>query len=75
MQGVKGDAVVIYREPLTTKQMRCHQLSQRIKNMVVFPPFFDIIHSAFHDGDGKGRTEKLLLLLEAFCHVFCATLG
>jgi len=30
MQGVKGEAVKSYREPLTTLQMGYHRLSQRV---------------------------------------------
>ncbi len=33
IQGVKGAAVVIYRKPLTTLEMRCHRLSRRVNNM------------------------------------------
>jgi hypothetical protein len=32
IQGVKGEAVLDYREPLTTKEMRCHRLSRRVNN-------------------------------------------
>jgi len=30
--GVKGEAVVTYREPLTTKEMRHPRLSRRVNN-------------------------------------------
>ncbi len=36
IQGVKGAAVVIYRKPLTTLDMRCHPLSRRVTNMAAF---------------------------------------
>ena len=36
IQGVKGAAVVIYRKPLTTLEMRCHRLSRRVNNRAVF---------------------------------------
>ncbi|MBW1769868.1 MAG: hypothetical protein JRJ17_01640 [Deltaproteobacteria bacterium] len=36
MQGVKGEAVVVYANPLTTQQMLYHRLSRRVNNMVVF---------------------------------------
>ena len=36
IQGVKGAAVVIYRKPLTTLEMRCHRLSRRVNNMAAF---------------------------------------
>ncbi len=75
MQGVKGEAVVVYADPLTTQQMLCHRLSLRVNNMAVFPRFLDIIRSAFHNGDPNGRKDKLLLLLKTFCHVIYATIG
>jgi hypothetical protein len=33
IQGVKGEAVVLYREPLTTQEMWDYRLSRRVKNM------------------------------------------
>ena len=33
IRGVKGEAVVNYREPLTTKEMRYPRLSRRVENM------------------------------------------
>ncbi|MBN1842456.1 MAG: hypothetical protein JW883_09290 [Deltaproteobacteria bacterium] len=33
MQGVKGEAVVVYADPLTTQQMLYHRLSRRVNNM------------------------------------------
>ena len=33
IRGVKGEAVVNYREPLTTKEMRYPRLSLRVENM------------------------------------------
>ena len=36
IQGVKGEAVVIYRKSLTTLEMRCHRLSRRVNKMAVF---------------------------------------
>jgi len=36
IQGVKGAAVVIYRKPLTTQEMRCHRLSRRVNDMAAF---------------------------------------
>jgi hypothetical protein len=35
MQGVKGEAVVVYADPLTTQQMLYHRLSRRVNNMAV----------------------------------------
>jgi hypothetical protein len=36
IRGVKGEAVVLYRKPLTTLEMRCHRLSRRVNNMASF---------------------------------------
>jgi hypothetical protein len=33
IQGVKGEAVVSYREPLTTQEMGYHELSRRVNKM------------------------------------------
>jgi len=41
MHDVKGLAVVIYAEPLTTKQMRYRQLSRRINNRAIMALFLD----------------------------------
>ena len=36
IQGGEGEAVVSYREPSKTKEMRYHRLSQTVKNMTNF---------------------------------------
>ncbi len=33
LRGAKGEAVVLYRNPLATKKMQCYRLSRRVKNM------------------------------------------
>jgi len=47
IQGVEGEAVVIYRQLSTTQEMRYHRLSQRVNNMAVFLVFWIslIMHS------------------------------
>jgi hypothetical protein len=40
IQGVKGEAVVSYREPLTTQEMRHHRLSRRVNNLAAFSIFW-----------------------------------
>jgi hypothetical protein len=47
MQGVKGEAVVVYADPLTTQQMLYHWLSRRVNNMAVFLVFWIslVVHS------------------------------
>jgi len=36
IQGIKGEAVVIYCEPLITKEMGYHQLSRRANKMGLY---------------------------------------
>jgi len=75
IQGVKGEAVVIYREPLTTQEMRHHRLSQRVNNMAGFSLFVDVTHSEFPKIAQEDCQVRLLLLFRTFCHVVYATLG
>ncbi len=42
VRGVKGEAVVIYCEPLTTKEMGYYRLSRRVNNTVKKPLFLEI---------------------------------
>ena len=39
IQGVKGEAVVSYCEPLTTKEMGYHRLSRRVNKMEFYEHF------------------------------------
>jgi len=50
MQGVKGEAVVIYAEPLTTRQMRYHRLSARVNNSANIIAFLEFTMCAFVRG-------------------------
>jgi hypothetical protein len=47
MQGIKGEAVVVYADPLRTQQMLYHRLSRRVNNMAVFLVFWIslVVHS------------------------------
>jgi hypothetical protein len=45
VQGVEGEAVVCYAEPLRTQEMRYHRLSRRVNNMAGFSLFVDVTHS------------------------------
>jgi len=47
VQGVKGEAVVLYREPLTTQEMWYHRLSLWVNNMAIFLCFQDATCSGF----------------------------
>ena len=42
MEGVKGLAVVIYAESLTTQQVRRHRLSQRVNNRAIMMWVLDL---------------------------------
>jgi len=39
IRDVKGEAVVFYRKPFTTKELLCHRLPHWVNNMVVFTIF------------------------------------
>jgi hypothetical protein len=71
----KGEAVVVYREPFTTQEMRYHQLSRRVNDMAVFPTFLDISRSELDNVAQNDRKNGLLLLLRTFSHVVYAILG
>ncbi|MBW2265421.1 MAG: hypothetical protein JRD47_01945 [Deltaproteobacteria bacterium] len=73
MQGVKGEAVVVYADPLTTQQMRYTRLSRRVNNMAVFVVFWISLIVDSTTWHNKGRKQWLLLLLRSFCHVVYAT--
>jgi hypothetical protein len=45
IRGVKSEAVTIYCEPLTTKEMGYHQLSHGVNNTVKKASFLDITDS------------------------------
>ena len=45
IRGVKGEAVVIYCEPLTTKEMWCPRLSRRVNNTAILRALFEFINS------------------------------
>jgi len=47
LSGGKGEAVVLYRKPLTTPEMWYPRLSHRVSNMVGFRCFQDVIWSVF----------------------------
>jgi hypothetical protein len=36
IQDVEGEAVVVYREPSTTQELRRHRLSQRVNNRAIY---------------------------------------
>ena len=46
--GVEGEAVVLYREPSTTQEMRYPRLSRGVNKIAVFCCFQDATSSGFH---------------------------
>ena len=48
MEGVKGLAVVIYAESLTTHRLRCHRLSHRVNNGAIMMWVRDLAGGGFH---------------------------
>jgi hypothetical protein len=75
VQGVEGEAVVCYAEPLTTQEMRYHRLSRRVNNMAGFSLFVDVTRSEFAKIARERHNARLSLLLSTVCHVVYATLG
>ena len=53
MQDVKGLAVVVYAESLTTQQMRYHRLSRRVNNGAIMTWFLDITRGGFYERDSS----------------------
>jgi len=51
MQDVKGLAVVVYAESLTTQQMRYHRLSRRVNNGAIMAWFVDFTRGGFYKRD------------------------
>jgi hypothetical protein len=68
MQGVKGEAVVVYANPLRTQQMLYHRLVRlwrafpKGKQHGCFSGFLNITRSAFQENAQEDRKERLLLL-------------
>jgi type IV pilus assembly protein PilV len=75
VQGVEGEAVVCYAQPLTTQEMRCHRLSRRVNNMAGFSLFVHVTRSEFAKIAQEPRNVILSLLFRTSCHVVYATLG
>jgi hypothetical protein len=75
MQGVKGDAVVSYCEPLTTQQMRYHRLSRRVNNSANIIPSLDLTICAFVGDARKSIKLFATLALSHSCRIVYATLG
>jgi hypothetical protein len=81
IQGVKGETVVTYREPLTL--LLCTQ-DPEIAVSSAFPKgkkhdkletFLEVTLGAFEEHESITPRSLLLLFLDLPCHVFYATLG
>jgi hypothetical protein len=75
MQGVKGDAVVSYCEPLTTQQMRYHRLSRRVKDSANIMLSSDLTICDFVRDARKFTKLFATLALSYSCRIVYATLG
>jgi hypothetical protein len=63
MQGAKGEAVVVYADPLTTQQILYHRLSRRVNNMAVLGVLW--ISLAVYSTKPLKKTAK-----EGYCYFF-----
>ena len=66
-QGIKGEAVVTYREPLITQEMEYHRLSRRVKNMAFLLNFWI--------SPGVNSWNIAMLLVNVLLMVFSRTLS
>jgi hypothetical protein len=75
IRGAKGEAVLVYRESLATKEMRYPRLSGEVNKMTNFYIFLECAFNEFHDS--RHFLPKLLVLL--ICrtprHLIYATIG
>ena len=75
IQGGKGEAVVFYREPLTTSEMQYPRLSRRVNNMAGFGAFLDSTQSELQQEPSKPGMKLHYSSSWQFCHVIYATIG
>ena len=75
IQGVKGEAVVIYREPLTTQEMRYPRLSRRVNNSAIFPLFVDAVIGEIRYRVHKLSKAKIFMAFQHTRTVVYATMG
>jgi hypothetical protein len=75
IQGVKGEAVVDYCEPLTTPKMPYHRLSRRVNNTASFPLPLDLTDDEMQDERQKWPNTLLFISFHTFRRVVYATLG
>ncbi|MBN1843643.1 MAG: hypothetical protein JW883_15360, partial [Deltaproteobacteria bacterium] len=68
--GVKGEAVVVYADPLTTQQMLYHRLSRRVNNMAVFLVFWILLAVHCTKPLKKTATNGYCCFFEPFAMLF-----
>ena len=74
--GVKGEAVVTYREPLTTKEMRHHPAEAgRVNNMAHLFFFVDATNCGLHKRESFITYPRLFVAFVYPWHVAYGTLG
>ena len=61
IRGAKGEAVLVYRESLATKEMQYPRLSCKVNKMTNFHIFFECTFNEFQDS--RQFLPKLLVLL------------
>ncbi len=66
IRGVKGEAVVSYCEPLTTKEMGYPRLSQRVNNMKISDKNYSSLIT-------DRRDIKFQRMLKMYCHFMMIT--
>ena len=75
LQGAKGEAVVLYRDPLATPKMRRHRFSRRVKNRTTYYGYPDTTTGEFLKQNRIVAKGMDGLHLTSFWHIFYATLG
>jgi len=73
--GVEGEAVVLYREPSTTQEMRYPRLSRRVNKMAVFACFRDATWSGFQRSIQNGEKGYSCCFLTHFAILFMQLRG
>ncbi len=61
IQGIKGEAVVLYAEPLITREMRYPRLSRRVNNRTNQKRFNDATFGGFQVMGHKARESPMYL--------------
>ena len=73
--GVEGEAVVLYREPSTTQEMRYPRLSRRVNKMALFLCFQDATCSGFEDSIKNNEIARICSFLAYVAILFMQLRG